>query len=269
MNRRSLLFLSLFVGIILLALIGVQVYWISNTIRVTEKHFDQDVTEAMNDVVYRMEKSATAARLTQKFNFHKQAIRWLATNDTLPAGSRIAKDNMHDQNGFVISHPNSFNERIFEELTTDSNGVITSKISNSYFAHDTLAKGNFGLGMRLGGKNADSLDQKMQYLMHDSDVMNDIFDELVSVNVYHDVKPHLDTFQIDSIVKKALWDKNIRIPFRFSILNPTSDTVIVASKNGMDSKFLQSPYKVNIFPKNVFMQPRFLALLFPTKTKYN
>ncbi|HTA27446.1 MAG TPA: HAMP domain-containing sensor histidine kinase [Bacteroidia bacterium] len=269
MNRRSLLFLSLFVGIILLALIGVQVYWISNTIRVTEKHFDQDVTEAMNDVVYRMEKSATAARLTQKFNFHKQAIRWLATNDTLPTGSRISKDNMHDQNGFVISHPNSFNERIFEELTTDSNGVITSKISNSYFAHDTLPKGNFGLGMRLGGKNADSLDQKMQYLMHDSDVMNDIFDELVSVNVYHDVKPHLDTFQIDSIVKKALWDKNIRIPFRFSILNSTSDTVLVASKNGIDPKFLQSPYKVNIFPKNVFMQPRFLSLLFPTKTKYN
>ena len=161
MNRRTLLFLSLFVGLILLALIGVQVYWISNTIRVTEKHFDQDVTEAMNDVVYRMEKSATAAKLTQKFNFRKQAVRWLATNDTLPAGSRIAKEGMRDQNGFVISHANNYNERIFEELTTDSNGVITSKISNSYFAHDTMPKGDFGLGLKLGGRNVDSIDRKM------------------------------------------------------------------------------------------------------------
>lgn len=269
MNRRSLLFLSLFVGIILLSLIGVQVYWISNTIRVTEKHFDQDVNEAMNDVVYRMEKSATTAKLTQKFNFRKQAVRWLATNDTLQAGSRISKENMHDRNGFVISHNNNYNERIFEELTTDSNGVITSKMSNSYFANDTMPKGDFGLGLKLGGKNADSIDRKMQFLMHDSDVMNDIFDELVSINVYHDVKPHLDTSQIDSIVTKALQDKNIRIPFRYAILNSSSDTVIVASKSGMDSKYLQSPYKVNIFPKNVFIQARFLSLIFPSKTKYN
>jgi two-component system, OmpR family, phosphate regulon sensor histidine kinase PhoR len=269
MNRRTLLFLSLFVGIILSALIGVQIYWISNTIRVTEKHFDQDVIEAMNDVVYRIEKSTTAAKLTQKFNFRKQAIRWLSTNDTIQTGNHISKDTEKDQNGYVITPSHNYNVKIVEEMTTDSNGVVTGRISNSYFAHDTMPKGDFGMGVKFEGKNADSIDKKMQFLMHRSDVMNDIFDELVSVNVYHDWNPHLDTGQIDSIVTKALYDKNIRIPFRFAILNSTNDTLIIASRNGMDSKFLQSPYKVNIFPKNVFIQPRFLSLLFPSNTKYN
>jgi hypothetical protein len=172
MNRRNLLFLSLFVGLILLALIGVQIYWISNTIRVTEKHFDQDVMDAMNDVVYRIEKSTTAAKLTQKFNFRKQAVRWLSTNDTSPAGNHISKDTQRDRNGFVISRNNNYNIKIFEELTTDSNGVVTGKISNSYYAHDTMPKGDFGVGVKFQGKNADSIDKKMQqFLAHRSDVM--------------------------------------------------------------------------------------------------
>jgi two-component system, OmpR family, phosphate regulon sensor histidine kinase PhoR len=109
----------------------------------------------------------------------------------------------------------------------------------------------------------------MQFLTHRSDVMNDIFDELVSINVYHDIDPHLDTAQIDSIVRKALNDKNIHLPFRFAILNSTADTVIVASKSGMNSRFLQSSYKVNIFPNSVYIQPQFLSLFFPSKTSYN
>lgn len=269
MNRRTLLFLSLFVGVVLLALIGIQIYWIRSTISLNKQHFDQDVIDAMNDVVYRIEKSSTAAKLTQKFNFRKQAIRWLAPMDSTHPGNHIVKDTARDKNGFVITHSNDYNVRIYEELTTDSNGVVTGKMSNSYFAHDTMPKGDLGLGVKFEGKNSDSLDKKLQFLMHRSDVVNDIFDELVSINVYHDFTPHLDTFEIDSMVTKALWDKNIRIPFRFGVLNSTADTVIIGSKEGLDSKFLQSPYKVNLSPKNVFIQPRFLSLWFPSKTSYN
>ncbi len=152
MNRRTLLFLSLFVGLILLALIGVQIYWIRSTVRLTEKHFDQDVVDAMNEVVYRLEKSSTAAKLTQKFNFRKQAIRWLSPHDTMPQGGTVTRDSNRDQNGLVINHNNNYNVRVIEELTTDSNGVITGKLSNSYFAHDSLPKDNFGTGVKFEGK---------------------------------------------------------------------------------------------------------------------
>ncbi len=258
------------VGLILVALIGIQIYWIRSTIRLSEQHFDQDVIEAMNDVVYRVEKSSTAAKLTQKFNFRKQAIRWLSPNDSAQQTvNTVSKDTAHDRNGFVITHSNNYNVRVFTELTTDSNGIETGKISNSYFTHDTMPKGEFGSGVKFEGKNSDSLDKKLQFIMHRSDVVNDIFDELVSINVYHDFSPHLDTAQLDSIVTKALSDKNIHIPFKFGVLNSTSDTVVVGAKNVADSKFIKSPYKVNLSPKNVFIQPRFLSLWFPTKAAYN
>ncbi len=105
--------------------------------------------------------------------------------------------------------------------------------------------------------------------MHRSDVVNDIFDELVSINVYHDYTPHIDTAQLDSMVTKALSDRNIHLPFKFGILNATADTVIEASQQDADSKFLKSPYKLNVSPKNVFIQSRFLSLWFPTKANFN
>jgi two-component system, OmpR family, phosphate regulon sensor histidine kinase PhoR len=37
----------------------------------------------------------------------------------------------------------------------------------------------------------------------------------------------------------------------------------------MNSKFLQSSYKVNIFPNSMYIQPQFLSLVFPSKTSYN
>jgi two-component system phosphate regulon sensor histidine kinase PhoR len=269
MNRRNLLFLSFFVGLILSALIGVQIYWISNTIRVTERNFDQDVTEAMNDVVYRIEKASTNARLAQKFNFRKQAVRWLASPDSISPGSRIVKDTLRDRNGFIINRPNNYNVKTIEVLTTESNGVITGKDSSSYLTHDSLPKSDFGTGIKFEGKNSDSLDKKMQFLLHRGDVMNDIFDELVSINVYHDLSPHLDTSQVDSIVRKALNDKNIHLPYQFAILNPTADTVMIASQGGINLRFLESPYKVNIFPNSMYIQPRFLSLVFPSKTNFN
>lgn len=265
MNRRTLLFLSLFVGITLSALIGVQVYWISNSIRVTERHFDQDVTEAMDNAVYRIEKLSTNAKLTQKFNFRKQAIRWFADSGQ----GRTIKDTLKDRKGFIINHPNNYNVKTIEVLTTESNGVVTGKDSSSYLSRDSLTKSDFGTGIRFEGKNGDSLDKKMQFLLHRSEVMNDIFDELVSINVYHDFNPHIDTTQIDSVVKKALNDKNIHLPFQFAILNATADTVVVASKNGLNPRFIQSSYKVNMFPNSMYIRPQFLSLIFPSKTNYN
>ncbi len=225
----------------------------------------------MNDVVYRVEKSATAAKLTQKFNFRKQVVRWLSKNDSTPGGTQISKDNMRDRNGFTITHNNNYNVKILEELSTDSNGVVTGKISHSYYARDTMPNGDFGVGLKFEEKNANPIDKQMQFLMHrtdamgDSNVMNDIFDELVSIRVYHDFNPHIDTGQIDSIVTRALNDKNIHIPFHFAILNSTADTVLTASKTGMDSKFLQSPYKVNLSPKTVFIQHVFFRSYFHQK----
>src|ERR1700733_1529827 len=84
MKRRDIFLFSFFIGLVLLALICVQLYWVTNAVRLTEQHFAQDVNDALNDAVYRLEKTSVA-KLTEKYNFRKQAMRWVAPQQTTKA----------------------------------------------------------------------------------------------------------------------------------------------------------------------------------------
>ncbi|HSY76297.1 MAG TPA: HAMP domain-containing sensor histidine kinase [Bacteroidia bacterium] len=271
MNRRTIFLFSFFIGLVLLALICVQLYWVTNAIRLTEQHFEQDVNDALNDAVYRLEKTSVA-KLTEKYNFRKQAVRWVAPQQstTMPGAKMV--HNSADNPSYKVNS-DKYNVKVYEELSSDSNGVVTSKMKHSYLLHDTNSNGAFDLGIKFSGGNAltnsDSIDKKLQWAMHRGDVMNDIFDELVSINVYHDVNPHIDTAMVDSLLRSSLADQNIRMPYHFGILNSNKDTVLEASAKGYNDEFLKSPYMVNISPKSVFMQHRYLALYFPKEGIYS
>jgi len=238
---------------------------VRNAVKLTEQHFGQDVNDALNDVVYRFEKNSVA-RLTEKFNFRKQAIRWAQPSQD----GTLVKDSMDRDNYKVAS--NKYNVKVTEELSADSNGVITSKDKHKLMLPDTGKQSNFDLGVKLGGQNllpsSEEIDKKLQWAMHRSDVMNDIYDELLSINIYHDVNPKVDTAQVDSLLHKALADKGIHIPFRFGILNTGQDTVISASAKNINDKLLQSKYRVNLYPKNVYVPPRYLSVYFPAEGAY-
>ena len=272
MNRRNIFFFSFFIGLVLLGLICVQLYWIGNAIKLTQQHFEQDVNDALNGVVTRFEKVSTLAKLTQKFNFRKQAVRWLSPKDSNASGTKFVKDTLGEEHRSYSIHGNQYNVKILEELSTDSNGLTTNKIRHSYYALDSTRGNNLDAGLKFDSKNsltgADSIDRRLNWIMHRSDMMNEIFDELVSINVYNDVNPRIDTVQLDSLIHSALSDQDITVPYRFGVLNGTRDTIISASKGATNQDLMKSSFMVNLMPNNVFMHPRYLSLYFPTETNH-
>lgn len=271
MKRRDIFFFSFFVGLVLLALICIQLYWVTNAVRLTQEHFAQDVNDALNNAVHHIEKTSLA-KLTEKYNFRKQAMRWVNPDQNAKGTTKMVNGIADNPNYHAANNQN--NVKVFEELSSDSNGVITSKMKHSYLLRDTTTKGGvFDMGIKLqsdnGLANSDTINSKLQYAMHRGDVMNEIFDELVTIDVYHDVNPRIDTAMVDSLLHVALADQNIFLPYHFAILNKTKDTVLQASVKAHDAKFIESPYKVNISPKSVFLQPRYLSVWFPTENTYS
>lgn len=271
MNRRNIFFFSFFIGLVLLALICVQLFWISNVIRLTEKHFDQDVNDALNDVVLRFEK-VSMSKLTKKFNFRKQAVRWLSPKMDSMRDGKIVSDTNREHRMYSLQQKKQYNIKVYEELTSDSNGIVTSRLKHTYYTHDS-ALGGFAAGVRFEGGDAEdsssSIDRKLQSLLqHRSDVMNELFDEFVSVNVYNDVSTRIDTMQVDSLLRTALGDQDISVPYCFGILNATKDTVLLASKGANNADLLNSSFMVNLSPRNVFMRPRFISVYFPSEANH-
>src|SRR6056297_2972077 len=63
MNRTVIISIIITITLVMITLIGIQLYWINNAVKVKEGAFRQNVNEAMTRVVYKLEKYDMARRL--------------------------------------------------------------------------------------------------------------------------------------------------------------------------------------------------------------
>ena len=73
MNKHNLGIISVLVGIALIGLIAVQIYWIKSSVTLKEEDFERHVNEALKTTSYVLEKIATTNYRLSSFN--KVAVR--------------------------------------------------------------------------------------------------------------------------------------------------------------------------------------------------
>ncbi|MBP6411836.1 MAG: hypothetical protein KA450_00185, partial [Bacteroidia bacterium] len=260
MNKKYLLWLSMFVCIALIGLISIQVYWIKSALEIKEHHFDFAVNEALKGVVARMEKKSTADKITRKFALRKQGVSWLApyTKDAKSKGADFKKYDTH----------------IYEELQLDSGEATLKKTKQNSFTSDSLLSDELTSeltrkiksGLTLGNK--DSTELIHDWMNHKSEVVNNVFDEFVSVNIYNNYDEKVDTVILDSILATELKEKNIHASYLYGVLknkgNYFSKGVLEKDKNNI----LQSKFQVNLAPDNMFIPAKYLSIYFPNQKNY-
>ncbi len=258
MSKYNLGIISVLVGVALVALIAVQIYWIKSSITLKEEEFERSVKDALKSTSNKLEKIATANKIAKKIKLRKQGVR-------------ITKPGL-----VTMSNPsgNDVQVRIFEELSTDSSGVITSKMSQKEFAGDSLNSQNYFLPYEL--LNSSQSTSKSMASLRDElfqtkkEIVNDLFDELISINVYRDYKPKVDSLVLDSILRQELSNEGIEAKFVYSVSSQLS-----ANKGNINYKEAQKDcdsgccsIKINLSPNNVFVTPQYLTVSFPNQKNY-
>jgi two-component system, OmpR family, phosphate regulon sensor histidine kinase PhoR len=249
----------------LIGLITIQVYWINNSVEIGKERFEQSVNEALNNVVTRMEKQMAAAKITKKFNFRKQGMRYYSAKDSIKPGIQL------DDKQLFSLPKNKVNVKIYEELTADSNGVITKKTRQKNYSSDTSStelqnriEADGPIHLELN----DTTENKNRWFSHQNAMVNDIFDELVSVNIYNDYDHKFDPKLLDSILRVELLEKGVTADYEFGVLSskqPPADSSKLSEK---DAKFYRTPFKVNLSPDNIFIKPKYLSVYFPGQNRY-
>lgn len=263
-NIRVIIFMA---SVALVGLIAIQIYWVKNAISLSEEHFEQSVNDALKNVVRRYEKQMAAAKIIKKFNFRKQGIRFFSAPDK---PSKMVLDSMGDISKYSPDK-NKVNVKIVEEYSEDINGVITKKTREKNYTADS-ATGEMNLRTEMDGpayfQKIDSSELREKWFSHQSDIVNDVFDELVSVNVYNDYNKKVDTTVIDSILKAELFEKGVTAKYQFKVCSPFQHKDCEDSCKTIDERFLNSPYKVNLSPENIFIAPQYLTVFFPNQKRY-
>lgn len=265
MNNKKLFLITLLISVVVIGLILIQLYWINNAISIREEHFEQKVNEALNAVVRVIEKKSTAAKITKKLNFQRQSIKPFALDSSalLPA---IAN------NKAII--PSNYRLNVYEETITDSAGVVVKKSRFKQFLNDSLSQKSIALGSTLdqlspiATQQVDSLKNTDNWFLHREDIINEIFDELISVNIYNDVNTKIDTTGLKTLLQQELMTRGIITKFVFGILNNDKQTFDYIEKAEFKNELKTSIFVTNISPENVFVQPRYLSVYFPNKVQF-
>lgn len=258
MNKHNLGIISVLVGIAICALIAVQIYWIKSSIKLKEEEFERSVKEALKSTSNKIEKVGAANKIAKKIKLRKQGVR-------------ITKPGM-----VTVGNPSGSDVqvRIFEELSTDSSGVITSKMTQKEFIGDSANSQNHFLPYALlsssksTSKSIESLRDEL--FQTQKEVVNDLFDELISINVYKDYKPKVDSLMLDTILRQELIAEGITTNFVYSVSSRLSGSKLNgnfrdAQKN-CDSTGCS--IKINLSPNNVFVTPQYLSVQFPNQQNY-
>ena len=257
LEKHTIRLITISVCVALVGLILTQLYWAKNAITLKEQHFNQSANDALNSVVYKYQKASAAARISHKLNFRKQGMRWLAQDDSTIAGHK-RHDSTLDGNAVHIDK-RKVNVKIVEEFQSDSNGVAIRKTKEHEYFDDSLKDKAF-----LSIPFADTTDERYRWLHSQSDMVNDIFDELISINVYKDYKQKVDTLMLDSIIRSELHDNGIDAEYDFGVLTENQ----LKNPSSAIQELVASPYRVNLTPTTVFIQPFYLALTFPNQQNY-
>jgi len=255
MNKHNLGIISVLVGLALVALIAIQVYWIRSSIKLKKEEFDHSVIEALKTTAYKLEKIATANKISKKIKLRKQGVR-------------ITKPGL-----VTVKNPTGkdVQVRLFEELSTDSSGVITSRMSQKEFIGDSIKSQKNFLPYELikaSSNNEESLRDEL--LKAGTEVVNDLYDELISINYYKDYKPKVDSMMLDTVLHQELKAAGITTNFVYAIssrlANSTSNANYKDAQKDCDSTGCY--YKINLSPSNVYVTPQYLSVNFPNETNY-
>lgn len=264
MNRNSVRIITIVASIALIGLISIQVYWINNAITIGRERFDQNVNAALNNVVERMEKQLAAAKITRKFNFRKQGMRYFSGQDSVKPGLSL-----NDKKLFTLK--NKVNVKIYEEYTSDSSGIQIKRSRQKNYSSDTASnelQARIEADGPLHADQLDSGDSKSRWVSHQSAMVNDIFDEFVSVNVYNDYNHKFDPHLLDSVLKVELLDNGVSADYEFGVLSAKEAPTDSGKLADKEVKLYASPYKVNLSPDNIFIKPQYLAVFFPQQNTY-
>lgn len=268
-------------SVALIGLVGIQLYYINGAVKLKEQRFHTAVNEALSGVVYQYDKLMTADRLSMQVDFEQRRRRILmqmdsinrAVSATQSAPTTKERERHQGQSSWPGMDPD-LQIDVYEEFLVDSGGQLVKRSRQRQFRSPVFAP-------MLPPRNMEQEDRlqwvtdsmnhtqlvNMQWLERRAEMVNEIFEELVNVDLY-DSTAQLDPDILDSLLHHQFKDRGIGAEFVFGIFDPFMNPFHADAKDSDWDGLLASPHRVNLTPGNVITPPMYLSVYFPDEGGY-
>ena len=266
MNKLTLRLIISLMTIALLGLISFQLYWINNAIKINQSEFEQDVNEALRNVVKKLEKQEVLYITSNKLHSLHPGRRPFKTDTFfVPPAPPVPDLNSIDS---ILTHIE------IPEININFDEIIEQNIKLKKSIHKAPAKdGSANDIERLVKKESieyerinDQVRQQLKKLSHKSDMLSTVLNELI--NPEKAIENRINTKDLDSLLHEELRNNGIEITYSYGIYDKKSRHFIYLKDSAEQEKLLRSGMMVNLFPNDLFGNLNYLAVHFPHQQKY-
>lgn len=252
-------------GVALLALLGVQWYWVTNAVSLKEEQFDREVTDAIHRVVERLQDSETAHLITAD----------IRAGD-FPADLWVEKEQVHQVNGHkqvrVIQEQHFTGRDGSEEnleikvvqMRKPDSGQVEMAYQYSFSSDgEVLMEGDQNHTMVV--VNADSLEDEKVIL---SEKDGEKYIQMMVRRLLHATGPieeRISTAQIDSLLGAELLAKGITDEYRFEIVRQPMRFTPVGMVQVRQDLVPEGVYSARLFPHDLNPSRDHLLVDFPKR----
>lgn len=276
MNKQLTWVITIISFLALLGLISIQIFWIKNAIQLKAAKFNQNVSQALTEIVKKIETN--------------EAITTIENN----VGQQYKKQELFIKNNqgklkfnYFVSNDTTLNKENSDfpdkHLSVIKNDLLHIDDSLTCFDYEILIKANSSIqkNPNLNNLSPDYLKindgYEMQTQLNRIIGKVDFVENIINKLLYNSkpIAERVNPVLLDSFIKKSLFHYGIRLPYEYLIFE--SDSGYFVPKNGKFTlakepekyaQLIHGGFKTELFPNDLFYKQYYLYINFPTQGSY-
>lgn len=247
MNRTKFTGLIVLMVVSVVAIIWVQVTWISNSVRAQGDQFDFFVINSLRNTAHSIETNRRMSFLNEMF------IRGYSA---LPqAVQRSASPELKTESISIQSKASSETDSVEIIVSANDNPPVKMKVTREE------AEARIDNSVVVGS------DEYMRWVQQQAVEFQSMSNQLISEMFVWERNKEINKEELLHTLQGELAASGIETPFEFAVIR--GDSIIDGVYSKVKRKeFLDSPYKVSLFAQGLFRRGETLSVVFPRKTNY-
>ncbi len=269
MTKASIRLIIMLMSIALLGLVGFQIYWISNALKVNEERFKKDVQEALNAVSQKLEKQETLS-LVQDNIIGK--FTW--ANPTDPKSDTVEYYESSFQKKTLTKDPSEKNDDYLQGLSLGYQ-IKSNNGQNRILKFDKGRRLNIisDSGVVVINKEFKSGSKVSESFMRDFEKVTQKTEDynraLMQILIGEKkLEKRIDEIQLDSLLKYAFKNKNITLDYDYGVLEKGNEEFVYSKIADNHLALRKTDLKASLFPNDLLGVPSNILVRFPKQDSF-
>ncbi len=247
MKKQLLIILIVTMSVAMSVFIGIQVYWIKNSLQLREANFKRSIDDAVNVALLNLETIEIARRTTKgslELLSHDSSRMQIKSSDQLiglspdSEGLIMARRPVSETETIAMPGKN----RIQNNPEKDIQGTLPASLSD-----------NFSEGVAV----------RKQMLL------NYLMNQTLGEHGNEDIEKKISVGLIDTLLKMELLSKGIVIGYEFGVFSPDRNKIVLEKTGKFHDELLFKGFSFPLFSGSGISTRDFLLIYFPGQSKYN